>query len=202
MSEAYYKKQKQIKMPVSELYCRLRMGIFLGIFLGVLSFYLMLLWKNFELDFFSESSISELFNRLSEKELWWYLVRKRLCYMMLIFCVMLIIPVRNAILVVGASWGLYYGSFMSSALLHGGFLIFFKKLFYFFPQYFFYFGLILLVGEWFLKGDTSCGYRKEGFRNKKIKYFLKTFVIIGFFFLGVYLEMKCPIFFEEIFTKI
>ncbi len=201
MSGKYNVKKKKNISTVSPLFAWMRKSILTGIVIGGCIYFFVLLCKNYEIHFSDSVGMADIIKQVSLKNLYFYLLRKR-CYMfILFFCLAFLFNIKYAVLISGTIFGMYYGIVMCSFILHENLMGVLHAISYFYPHFLFYFLIILIVGGMMNRKDTSCGYTTNHFHSVRIKYFLKIFVIILLLLLGVYLELKCPIFFEKFFTN-
>lgn len=201
MSGKYNVKKKKKISTVSPLFAWMRKSILAGIVIGGCIYFFAILCKNYEIHFSDSVGMADIIKQVSLKNLYFYLLKKR-CYMfILFFCLAFLFNIKYAVLISGTIFGMYYGIVMCSSILHENLMGILHAISYFYPHFLFYFLIILIVGGMMNQKDTSCGCSTNHLRSVRIKYFLKIFVIILLLLLGVYLELKCPILFEKIFTN-
>ncbi len=178
----HYKREK--KLISSVLF-----GMFLGVVLGSVLYYMYLLFSGY--DFFDFQEMGTL-TGLREKDvmgLTIYVLKKRVILLLLFLLGLSVCPPDFVYSVFFGVLGLFYSLFTCYHFLHYKFLGLLKSYLLWFPHSIFYFLAILVMGSFFTSNDTSCGLSPKKIRWKKFGQILKIFVTIFLLFLGLYFEI-------------
>lgn len=169
-------------------YNRIIFFIIFGILVGSIGYFLLLLFGNYEYAYTpSEVELSAL-SFVKNNEVFWYLLRKRVCMLILFLCLSFILSYRFAIYLYGFGFGIFYGYSVSSWFLHDGIHGFIKIMIAFFPHYIFYFVSILFVGSLMRDRNTYSVLKNNSNKVNILKYFLKIIVIFLLLIIGVFFE--------------
>jgi hypothetical protein len=125
---------------------------------------------------------------LSDKELLRYILKRRVCQLFLLLLMSGVIS--YLVLLVGycGLFGCCYGLAFAQIFYQYGFAGCIYCTLCFFPHYICYGFVIYFIGKWFFCISEEQMLRLENV--KKSQYFLKIFVIISFFVLGMIWEIK------------
>lgn len=155
--------------------------------------------QSFITDFMMSKELGWL-NQVSEKGLFLYILKKRVCCFCILICLSFLFSPRFAVSVISLLWGCYYGMFMSMILFYKNMNQIMNVWLSFFPHTIFYFLSILLVVNLFDEFNTYSSREEKKKKKLFFKYFLKTFVIICCLGMGIFFELNSKFFLNSFFT--